>query len=169
MKKKYIAMTALTVWLGVSGWLASMVIVKPAVLFLGNNAEESPQAAQLRASINRNRQVLELASRLRPVTAMSAGEGLIALPMVAETAPPITDDALSGPGTFAGTTNVSMILVTNGRSSAVVNGQPVRAGSRLDDGSRVLAIGRDWVRLRTADGETSVLKVRNPVQAGDAL
>lgn len=169
MKKKYIAMTALTVWLGVSGWLASMVIVKPAVLFLGNNAEESPQAAQLRASINRNRQVLELASRLRPVTGMSASESLIALPPVAEAAPAITHGAATAPGAFADTASVSMILVTNGRSSAVVNGQPVKAGSRLDDGSRVLAIGRDWVRVRTADGETSVLKVRNPIQTGNIL
>lgn len=166
MKKKYIAMTALTVWLGVSGWLASMVIVKPAVLFIGNNAEESPEAAQLRASINRNRQVLELASRLRPATFMTTHEELIALPSAAEPAAAPVDG--SGADTFAAAPAVSMVLVTDGRSSAVVNGQPVRAGSRLDDGSRVLAIGRDWVRVRGVDGETSVLKVRNPVQAGAA-
>jgi hypothetical protein len=139
------------------------------VLFLGNNAEESTQAAQLRASINRNRQVLELVARLRPVTTPSAGESLIALPPATDAAPSLTDGSATGPDTFAGPVSVSMVLVTNGRSSAVVNGQPVRTGSRLDDGSRVLAIGRDWVRLRSADGQTSVLKVRNPVMSGDTL
>src|SRR5690606_11891287 len=44
VKKKYIAMVALAGWIGVTAWLASMVIVKPAVLFLGNNLDESTEA-----------------------------------------------------------------------------------------------------------------------------
>ena len=79
MKKKYIAMTALLCWLAVSGWLASMVVAKPAVLFIGNNAEESAEAARLRASLQRNKLVLETAATLRPQPRFE-GSQLIAVP-----------------------------------------------------------------------------------------
>lgn len=170
MKKKYIAMTALVCWLGVSGWLASMVVAKPAVLFLGNNAEESSEAARLRASIQRNKLVLDMAGKLRPQPRFE-GAQLIAVP----------DRNATGSIDAAGNTStpsealpfvpasLSLVVTAGGRSTAVINGTPVRQGSRLDDGTRVLSIGTNWARVRDPAGNVSTLRVRNIGQAPEAL
>ena len=169
MKKKYIAMTALCCWLGVSGWLASMVVAKPAVLFMGNNAEESPETARLRASIQRNRQVLDMASTLRPQPRFESA-GLIAVP---EQAAPGSLPGGAGAAAAAAVlpvapASLSLVVTAGGRSTAVINGTPVRQGSRLEDGTRVLAIGNNWARVRDAAGNVSTLRVRHIGQASDA-
>ena len=51
MKMKYTATFALVAWLLVTGWLASMVVAKPAVLRLGNQAEETAEMAELEETI----------------------------------------------------------------------------------------------------------------------
>ncbi len=173
MKMKYTATFALVAWLLVTGWLASMVVAKPAVLRLGNQAEETAEMAELRTAIGRNAQIAGVIASLRgdnpllPITS-AAGTELIALPSA--TAPASTDtagtaaasasgDAGTGPVTHV----VSLVLVANGRRTAVIDGQYVRAGTRLADGTRVNAIGADWVRLSDPSGAAQTYRVTNPM------
>ena len=58
---------------------------------------------------------------------------------------------------------VSLVLVANGRRTAVIDGQYVRAGTRLADGTRVNAIGADWVRLSDPSGAAQTYRVTNPM------
>ena len=177
MKMKYTAAFALVAWLLVTGWLASMVVAKPAVLRLGNQAEETAEMAELRTAIGRNAQIAGVIASLRgdnpllPITS-AAGTELIALPSA--TAPAST--AAAGTGAAAAAANasgdagtgpvthvVSLVLVANGRRTAVIDGQYVRAGTRLADGTRVNAIGADWVRLSDPSGAAQTYRVTNPM------
>ncbi len=172
MKKKYIAMTALLCWLAVSGWLASMVVAKPAVLFMGNNSEESPEAARLRASIQRNKLVLATAGKLRPQPRFE-GAQLVAVPERAAPGSPASgDNGMAGADTLPTTlASLSLVVTADGRSTAIINGMPVRQGSRLDDGTRVLAIGSNWARVRGPAGDVSTLRVRHigqPAETAEA-
>src|SRR5690606_28823143 len=119
----------------VTGWLATMVIAKPAILHLGNNAEETPAMAELRAAVQRNQQAREQTASLRRAVFADGGRPLLALP---------TANADSGSGAWQATRtpggdytgepaalDVSMVLVADGRRLAIIDGQPVRAGSRL--------------------------------------
>ncbi|KAF1687281.1 hypothetical protein B1992_04690 [Pseudoxanthomonas broegbernensis] len=172
---KYTAALALVVWLAVAGWLASMVIAKPAVLRLGNQAGETAAMAELRNGINRNHQVTESIASLREATPYTGPtRALVALPP-----PPAAAPADAGQGTAAsrgygnaGRTGgqavadpmvpmVSLVLDTDGQRSAIVNGQYVRAGSRLANGARVRAIGPDWVRIDDPSGSAQTFQVRN--------
>ena len=153
MKIKFTAAIALALWLAVTGWLATMVIVKPAVLRLGNDADETTVMVELRGAIERNRQMQQHIAQLRQTTFADNGQPLLALPSAAGAE---GGDIRSRP---AGTTaepvahTVSLVLEANGRRSAIIDGRHVHAGARLDDGSRVAAIGTDWVRIEGADGE----------------
>lgn len=141
MKMKYFAAVALMLWLGVTGWLASMVIVKPAVLRVDPAADETEVMLQTRNAITRNKQIQQslidadqrpLQSGAGPVIAVSDPD---ARPndTVAEELPP--------------TPTVSMVLTASGQRSAVVNGEHVRIGQRLSSGARIRAIGTDWVHV----------------------
>ncbi|MGE8234002.1 MAG: hypothetical protein ACN6OR_11475 [Stenotrophomonas sp.] len=169
MKKKYIAMTALLCWLAVSGWLASMVVAKPAVLFIGNNAEESAEAARLRASLQRNKLVLETAATLRPQPRFE-GSQLIAVPdsPAAGSAGPASNGVADADTLSLVPASLSLVVTADGRSTAIINGMPVRQGARLDDGTRVLAIGSNWARVRSPAGEVSTLRVRHIGQSPEA-
>lgn len=171
MKMKYTAASALLVWLLVVGWLASMVIAKPAVLRMGNQAEETAEMAELRNGITRNRQTAAAIATLRDAQfPVADGNGVIALPVaapapVASTAGGYGATAGGGdPGAGAATRALSLVLVANGRRVAVVDGQYVQVGSRLADGTRIRAIGQDWVRLDDAAGNRQTLRVLNPLQ-----
>lgn len=175
MKMKYTAALALAVWLAVAGWLASMVIAKPAVLRLGNQADETAAMAELRNGINRNRQVTESVSSLRQAIPYTGpAQTLIALPATAPATPAV--DAANSPGQRGyGTSGrggasapadlttpmVTLVLNTDGHRSAIVNGEHVRAGSRLASGARVRAIGPDWVRIDDPSGTAQTYQVRN--------
>lgn len=164
MKIKFTAAIALALWLAVTGWLATMVIVKPAVLRLGNDADETTVMVELRGAIERNRQMQQHIAQLRQTTFADDGQPLLALPSAAGAE---GGDIRSLP---AGTTaepvahTVSLVLEANGRRSAIIDGRHVHAGARLDDGSRVAAIGTDWVRIEGADGERKVHPVPSPYQ-----
>lgn len=171
MKMKYTAASALLAWLLVVGWLASMVIAKPAVLRLGNQAEETAEMAELRNGIARNRQTAAAIATLRDAAfPVADGNGVIALPVAA----PVSTASVAGtttgnqagaePGAAPAARALSLVLVTNGRRVAVVDGQYVQVGSRLADGTRVRAIGQDWVRLDDAAGTRQTLRVLNPLQ-----
>ncbi|KRG88302.1 hypothetical protein ABB34_00415 [Stenotrophomonas daejeonensis] len=168
MKMKYTAAFALVAWLLVAGWLASMVIAKPAVLRMGNQAEETAAMAELRNAINRNRQAVAALATLRDSQFPVVDTGnVVALPVAAaspaEGGRPgahTTGTRGSDPAIHA----VSMVLVTNGKRSAIIDGQHVRTGTRLGDGSRVGTIGPDWVRIQGADGESATHSVPLPYQ-----
>lgn len=175
MKMKYTAASALLVWLLVVGWLASMVIAKPAVLRMGNQAEETAEMAELRNGITRNRQTAAAIATLRDAQfPVADGNGVIALPVAAPAPTVPTDGATAGSpvGTSPGTSPVaralSLVLVTDGRRVAVVDGQYVQVGSRLADGTRVRAIGQDWVRLTDTSGSQQTYRVLNPLQPAQA-
>jgi hypothetical protein len=164
MKIKFVAAIALAIWLAVTGWLATMVVVKPAVLQLGNDADETAAMVELRTAIARNKQMQAQVERLRQSVSIGEGQPLLALPLAT---PPAGEggpsSALAGEaGAEAATHNVSLVLVTDGRPSAVVDGQRVQRGSRLAGGARVVAIGPDWVRISNAAGEQTTLPVPSP-------
>jgi hypothetical protein len=165
MKMKFTAAFALVVWLLVAGWLASMVIAKPAVLRLGNQAEDTAAMAELRNGIARNRQAIASMDALRATAPAYAGTAqVIALPVAARI--PAADGQRSGTADATGpvTHAVSLVLTANGRRTAVVNGRSVRPGSSLDGGARVAAIGQDWVRIVDQAGNPQTYRVRDPLE-----
>lgn len=174
MKMKFTAAFALAAWLLVASWLASMVIAKPAVLRLGNQADDTPAMAELRNAIARNRGAMEGMEALRGVAAMpyASAAPVVALPVAMPAPAPNPDGtvaanglrgaavgAVAGPTTYA----VSLVLVTDGRRTAVVNGEQIRAGSQLADGARISAIGADWVRIVDPAGGRHTYRVRDPL------
>ncbi len=172
MKLKFIAGIALIAWLAVVGWLATMVIVKPAVLRLGNDSEETAAMSELRAAIARNKASTQEIATLRSISQVRSGDPLIALAK-APSSSSAGDAALTNGATGGDFVehSVSMILMANGKRSAIVDGQPVKVGSRLSNGTRVRRIGADTVEIVDSEGETAVLKVRSPFlqQAGAGL
>lgn len=179
MKAKFIAAAALASWLAVTGWLATMVVAKPAVLHLGTDAEETMEMAGLRSAIERNRGVQARIGALQPT-----GLPGTRTPLVAVAPPRLAPAALPGMPTSAGygdvhggldaaataapALDVTLVMSTDGRRSAIVDGQHVRVGSRLDDGTRVRAIDAGGVRLQRPDGERVDRRVRAPYTAGGA-
>ena len=172
MKMKYTAAAALLAWLLVVGWLASMVIAKPAVMRMGNQAEETAATAELRNGVARNRGVAASIAQLRTTAMIDAGgDSLIALPSA--TAAGNGNNSGNGStgaaeGEGAATHVISLVLAASGRRVAVIDGQSVRVGARLEDGSRVSAIGQDWVRLDDAAGNRQTLRVTNPLHPEQA-
>lgn len=157
MKMKYFAVVALLLWLGVTGWLASMVIVKPAVLRVSHAAEETELMLQTRNAITRNKQIQQsliqadhapIPSGAGPVIAVSDPNARPKEALAEELPPAPT---------------VSMVLTTSGQRSAVVNGEHVRVGQRLNSGARVRAIGADWVRVDDPVHGNQTLVVPAPI------
>lgn len=163
MKIKFIAAIAIAIWLAVTGWLATMVVVKPAVLQLGNDADETAAMVELRAAVAHNQRMQAQVERLRRSVSVGDGQPLLALPLAT---PPASEagpsSALAGGTETEAAHNVSLVLITDGRHSAVVDGQRVQRGSRLAGGARVVAIGPDWVRISNAAGEQTTLPVPSP-------
>jgi len=167
MKIKFIAAIALVVWLAVTGWLATMVVVKPAVLQLGNDADETAAMVELRAAIARNQQMQAQVERLRRGAPVGDGQPLLALPLATPPASEAGPSSALAAGAESDTAHsVSLVLIADGRRSAVIDGQRVQRGSRLAGGARVLAIGPDWVRIRNAAGEQTTLPVPSPYTTG---
>lgn len=175
MKMKSTAALALLAWLLVAGWLASMVIAKPAVLRLGNQAEDSASMAELRNAIARNRKAMEGLEGLRGIAMpYDSGAPLIALPVSGTEAVSGIAGDVAGPDGAGTATPVpepqlSMVLDAGGRRVAVFNGEQVRPGSRLANGSRVQSIGPDWISVSGRDGKRTMYRVRaqfEPVAGG---
>ena len=176
MKAKFIAAAALALWLAVTAWLATMVVVKPAVLHLGGDADDTMEMAGLRTAIERNRSMQARIDALRPTGLPGSHQPLVAVPAARldpEQAPGGVSPVGYGYGAAdltpaAAALDVTLVMSTDGRRSAIVDGQHVRVGSRLDDGSRVRAIDGGGVRLQRADGEQIDRRVRSPFTAGGA-
>ena len=170
MKSKYTAATALLVWLLVTGWLATLVIAKPAVLRQSPAQEETARMVELRAAISNNQRSQQLLASL----ASSDGNGSSG-PLVAQSAPPsvTAGDANLAGSSASGTDDqpmavprLSAVILTDGLRSAIIDGQVVRIGSRLPNGSRVRAIGHDWVRVQWAGGASQTHRLQSPLAAG---
>lgn len=166
MKMKYTASIALLAWLLVAGWMASMVIAKPAVLRIGNQADETTAMAELRNGIARNRLMMESIAELRGATPYFGPSELVALP-ASQSSP--ADGTRPGGGWTAASSEpvmhaVSVVLVADGRRSAIVNGQHVRTGSRLANGARISGIGADWVRIDDPATGEQTYRVRDPLR-----
>lgn len=165
MKSKYTAASALLAWLLVTGWLATLVIAKPAVLRQQAQQEDSARMAELRAGIDNNQRSLALMANLVDVAATGAGSMPLAMP-----SPPSVDSLPAQAGASddgsAAQPQLSLVLLANGQRSAVIDGQVVRVGSRLHDGSRVRAIGNDWVRVQWAGGASQTHRLQSPLAAG---
>ena len=168
MKMKHTAALALAAWLLVTGWLASMVIAKPAVLRLGNQAEDTAAMAELRNAIGRNHKAMEGIGALRVATVPYQGS-LVALPMVATNTPGMAGATASEVSAEAPIDipepQLSMVLDAGGRRVAVFNGEQVRLGTRLNDGSRVRAIGPDWISVSDSDGKRTTHRVRSQFES----
>lgn len=141
MKMKYVAILALALWLAVTGWLASMVIAKPAVLRNNQDADDTAIMAELRSGIDRNTRMREAILLLgNNDSHLSSG------PMVAVAASTASDSASAAEETVP-PPSVSLVLSSSHGRTAFVNGEQVRAGQRLPGGGRVRAIGENWVRI----------------------
>ncbi len=167
MKTKFIAIAALALWLAVTGWLATMVIVKPAALHLSNDADETAAMVELRGAIARNQQMQQRIAQLRQATFPGAGSGqpLLALPSATASGNEAGNLPAHASSAEPVAHSVSLVLEANGRRSAIIDGRHVHAGARLEDGSRVAAIGTNWVRIDGPDGERLLHPVPSPYQA----
>lgn len=157
MKLKHSALLALALWLGVAVWVGAMILSKPRVQSRFDDEDASVQLAQLQMNVEHNRQLLGVLEHLEAQPA-STGIALLAVEPV-----PAAGDALSN-GMLAGPAprQLSLLLSTDGRRRALIDGQWVAPGARLADGSRVRAIGRDRVQLETPAGETVTLVMPPP-------
>ena len=172
MKMKYTAAAALLAWLLVVGWLASMVIAKPAVMRTGNQSEETAATAELRNGIARNRRVAAAIAELHSNTPILIADGasVVALPTAAPVASNNNGNGSTGADGSEGTTThvISLVLAARDHRMAIIDGRKVRVGSRLDDGSRGAAISADGVRLADPSGKQDTYPVRNPLQPEQA-
>ncbi|MDG2526204.1 hypothetical protein P6166_12645 [Stenotrophomonas sp. HITSZ_GD] len=157
MKLKHYALLALALWLGVAVWVGAMILAKPRVQARFDDEDASAQLAQLQMGVERNRQLLGVLEGLerQPV---GGGEALLAVQ------PASAAGQLSADGGFdqIAPRQLTLLLNTDGRRRALIDGQWVATGARLSDGSRVRAIGRDRVLLETAAGETLTVLMPPP-------
>lgn len=154
MNRKNHAAIALLAWLGVTGWLASMVVAKPAVLRLHGQQEDSQTVIDLRNGMARNERDMGLLGAFDDLPfSGDDGQSLVA---VVPAPRPGADDA-------APSYEISLVVTHGKRRRALINGQYLAPGSRLDDGTRVVAIGNDWVRLDDPAYGVRTLHVRNPL------
>jgi hypothetical protein len=160
MKHKYYAAAALAAWLLVIGWLASMVVAKPAVMRVRGQTEDSPAALELRQNLARNVRDMALLARFDGLPD-SSDDGQ---PLLALTPPPLPAASPGNAADPAPDYVLSLVVSHDQRRRAVVNGQYLSTGSRLDNGAKVLAIGPDWIRLDDPANGVRTLHVRNPLR-----
>ena len=164
MKHKHAAVVALAAWLGVVGWVGAMIVAKPTA-FGGYSADgDAAAAAELQQRILHNENTRAALAALRSVRGAASPAPLVApAPSAAE----IEAEALAAiegaPGAPAPQARVlSMIISSNRLQQAVIDGELVARGAELADGSRVRAIGSNWVRLEDARGRATRLELRQP-------
>ena len=165
MKTKYIAIAALLFWLGVTGWLTSLIVVKPVVPRFNNDAEDTAEMANLRQSIDTNKRVVATLNGMTAPSLESYANG----PLIAVS----SGSSVSSPHPGAGADDaddtvkheVSLVLVAGGSKSAVIDGEHVRVGQRLSNGAKVQAIGDDWVRIADKDSSPRTWRLPAPGQA----
>lgn len=157
MKLKHSATFALALWMGVVAWVGAMVVAKPTA-FSGQQADQDGAvAAQLQQQVAHGARLQQALSELARPRRLSTGATIIAAaPQNAGV------DGTDTAGMAIGTRTVTLIMAVDRARRALIDGEWVQRGSRLPDGSRVLAIGTDRVRIEDADGQPQVLKMRPP-------
>ena len=161
MKVKYTAAIALVAWLGVVGWVTSMVVAKPVVMPYQNDSDSSTTMAQLQLDIARN---AKASGALHALQQQDFGNNS-AEPLLA-VAPPLLPGAgaegepgvggIAQPGQPGYEHIVSMVVSVPGSRRAVVDGSYVAAGGVLRGGAHVRAIGPDWVDLEDVTGQRRI-------------
>jgi hypothetical protein len=167
MKQKQFAALALAAWLGVVGWVGSMILAKPQAFPAGFSDTDDSLAAQIQLEIQQSEQVGAALTALEAPKPALASASIIALtpaaPSVAATA---AGGATTTDGVAAGAPAervVSFILSGAGLASrAMIDGVLVGAGARLGDGAVVRSIGPRTVVIRDAEGVLHTLTVRAP-------
>ncbi len=165
MKHKHYAAAALAAWLVIIGWLASMVVAKPAVMRVRGQTEDSPAALELRQNLARNTRDMELLARFDGLPD-SSGDGQ---PLLALTPPALPLANAGNAANLVPDYVLSLVISHDKRRRALINNQYLTTGSRMDNGARILAIGPDWVRLDDPVNGIRILHVRNPLQGDEAL
>lgn len=159
MKLKYSASLALALWLCVVAWVSAMIVAKPSVANNFANGDESGQIAQLQRSLNHNNAMLAALDALD-----SAPSDTRLGPVVAPDPAPLpgsNGEVVAGNGVPVGN-RLSLIISTERSRRAILDGQVVRPGTRLDNGARVSSIGQDWLRIEDAAGQISTLQLPQP-------
>jgi hypothetical protein len=157
VKRKYYALLALALWLGVATWVGAMILAKPRVQARFDDEDASAQLAQLQAGVARNAQMLGVLEHLE-TQPVASGRALLAVEPAPAAGQALADGRFDGPAPR----QLTLLLSTDGRRRALIDGQWVAPGARLADGSRVRAIGRDRVLLETAAGETVTVLMPTP-------
>jgi hypothetical protein len=154
-------MIALALWLCVVAWVGAMIASKPTAHRGYAEDEDSAAMAQLQQGLRHNQDMKSA------VAALSRQRGsLVAAPVVAPSpAPMVGNDGMTplDGGAVAGRA-LSLIISTEGSRRAVIDGQLVRAGSRLDDGSTVRGISASTVRIEDLAGQMQTLVLPSPYQ-----
>ncbi|MGH8084313.1 MAG: hypothetical protein ACREPV_03450 [Lysobacter sp.] len=159
MKLKYSASLALALWLCVVAWVSAMIVAKPSVAGNFSSGDESGEIAQLQRSINHNTAMLAALDALD-----SAPDHVVHGPLVAPDPAPLAGsdgEVVAAEGVSFGN-RLTLIISTEHSRRAILDGQLVRPGTRLGDGSRVRSIGQDWLRIESASGQVSTLQLPRP-------
>lgn len=159
MKLKYSASIALALWLGVVAWVSALIVAKPTVGQSYPEGSDSAATAQLQLSINHNQQLLGLLDRLGGSDPYGAADLAVAVAADAPADTASTDGATAAVPTVH---RLSLILSSDRGRRAVIDGQWASPGGRLEDGSRVRAIGPHHVLLDSPAGERIELRMPMP-------
>lgn len=159
MKRKYLASFALALWLCVVAWVSAMIVAKPSVGQAYSDEDGSAAIAQLQLNINKNQQTLAALDALGGIDDLhSAGLAVSPAPPASTEVNPATGEATAAVVPH----QLTLILSADNGRRAVVDGQLVRPGTRLADGSRIRGIGRDHVLLEDNTGERLTLRIPAP-------
>lgn len=172
MKQKQFAALALAAWLGVVGWVGTMILGKPQAFPPSYAETDNAMAAQIGLEIQQaDALALALTALESPPRAVT-GTAIIAVPPKAAPAvDPATGLAASGASSAATSLDaapaaprvVSMIISGVGLSPrAMIDGTLVGPGARLGDGAVVRRIEARAVHIRDEDGVMHRLALRLP-------
>lgn len=172
MKQKQYAALALLAWLGVVGWVGSMILAKPQA-FAGSMAQaDATVAAQIELEIQRVQRTRDALTAMQPTGLSVAATDVIALPpetttledgSVVSANPSAPLDAPPPPRV------VSFIISGAGmRSRAMIDGVLVSPGERLADGAIVRRIDARSVRIEDSEGKQHTIALRLPGDAPEA-
>lgn len=160
MKTKHYATLALAAWTGMVTWVGMLVVDKPVVLGPQQADEDGAVTAQLQQQIAQADRLRQGLQRLAGAPVRPAAGRL--LEETAAAPSPAEGAEAGAPAPAHAPRTLSLILTVDRERRAIIDGELVQRGSRLEDGARVLAIGSDWVRLQDADGQTQTLRLAPP-------
>lgn len=174
MKPKQFALVALVGWLGVAGWVGSMILAKPQAFPTGSAEADGALAAQIELDIQQAEALGASLTSLQQAPRGPAAAAIIALPPQRGSDMADTDAPSAAGGGFAVAAEeagpaprvVSFIISGAGMApQAMIDGVLVGTGARLADGAVVRRIDPRAVLIRDREGHTHTLAVRVPGEA----